>query len=77
MGFGTAVAAALAAYIAALAVLGLRARAARRGESLADFYLAGRGLGGVLLLFTLYATQYSGNTLVGYPGRPTGWASRG
>ena len=68
MGFGTAVAAALAAYIAALAVLGLRARAARRGESLADFYLAGRGLGGVLLLFTLYATQYSGNTLVGYPG---------
>ena len=51
-----------------LAFLGLRARAARASESLADFYLAGRGLGGVVLLFTLYATQYSGNTLVGYPG---------
>ncbi len=68
MGFGSAVVAALAAYIAVLAFLGLRARAARASESLADFYLAGRGLGGVVLLFTLYATQYSGNTLVGYPG---------
>ena len=68
MGFGAAVVAALAAYIGVLAVLGLRARAARASESLADFYLAGRGLGGVVLLFTLYATQYSGNTLVGYPG---------
>ena len=68
MGFGSAVVAALAAYIAVLAVLGIRARAARASESLADFYLAGRGLGGVVLLFTLYATQYSGNTLVGYPG---------
>lgn len=68
MHFGAAVVAALAAYIALLALLGLRARAARGSESLADFYLAGRGLGSVVLLFTLYATQYSGNTLVGYPG---------
>jgi SSS family transporter len=33
-----------------------------------DFYLAGRNLGGFVLLLTLYATQYSGNTLLGYPG---------
>jgi SSS family solute:Na+ symporter/sodium/pantothenate symporter len=32
------------------------------------FYLAGRGLGGFVLLLTLYATQYSGNALLGYPG---------
>ncbi len=68
MSFSVAVVAAIAAYIVVLAFLGVRARRARRGESLADFYLAGRGLGGVVLLFTLYATQYSGNTLVGYPG---------
>ncbi len=68
MSFSTAVIAALTAYLALLGFLGFRARAARASGSLADFYLAGRGLGGVVLLFTLYATQYSGNTLVGYPG---------
>ena len=68
MSFGAAVVASLAAYIAVLAALGIHARRARSSETLADFYLAGRGLGGVVLLFTLYATQYSGNTLVGYPG---------
>ena len=68
MTFGAAVTAALGAYIAVLAFFGIRARAARASESLADFYLAGRGLGPVVLGFTLYATQYSGNTLVGYPG---------
>ena len=68
MSFGTAVTAALAAYVAVLAFVGLRARAARTSGSLADFYLAGRRLGPVVLAFTLYATQYSGNTLVGYPG---------
>jgi SSS family solute:Na+ symporter/sodium/pantothenate symporter len=34
---------------------------------LSDFYLAGRSLGPLVLLLTLYATQYSGNTVVGYP----------
>lgn len=68
MSFSAAVILGLAAYIGVLAALGLRARAARTSGSLDDFYLAGRGLGGVVLLFTLYATQYSGNTLVGYPG---------
>ncbi len=42
-----------------------RSRGARTG--LGDFYLAGRNLGGLVLLLTLYATQYSGNTLLGYP----------
>ncbi len=68
MSFASAVVAALAAYVCVLAGLGIRARRARRAESLGDFYLAGRNLGPVVLLFTLYATQYSGNTLVGYPG---------
>lgn len=31
-----------------------------------SYYLAGGGLGFVALFFTLYATQYSGNSIVGY-----------
>ena len=36
------------------------------GESMSSYFLAGKGLGFVALFFTLYATQYSGNTVVGY-----------
>lgn len=35
-------------------------------DSLSGYYLAGRNLGFIALFFTLYATQYSGNTIVGY-----------
>ncbi len=35
-------------------------------SSLKGFYLSGGGLGALLLFFTLYATQYSGNTVIGY-----------
>lgn len=35
-------------------------------HSLSGYYLAGRNLGFIALFFTLYATQYSGNTVVGY-----------
>lgn len=35
-------------------------------ENMKSFYLSGGGLGALLLFFTLYATQYSGNTVVGY-----------
>ncbi|WP_347551282.1 sodium:solute symporter family protein [Pseudalkalibacillus hwajinpoensis] len=42
-----------------------------RGEknlhhTMSGYYLAGKNLGFVALFFTLYATQYSGNTIVGY-----------
>lgn len=59
---------AVAVYVAMLLVVALVARRARRDDSLGDFYLAGRGLGPLVLFFTLYATQYSGNSLLGYPG---------
>ncbi|WP_170006529.1 sodium:solute symporter family protein [Bacillus fonticola] len=42
-------------------------------NSMSDYFLAGRGLGIVALFFTLYATQYSGNTVVGYA--PAGYRS--
>ncbi|KKK39801.1 sodium:pantothenate symporter [Mesobacillus campisalis] len=35
-------------------------------ESLTGYYLAGKNLGIIALFFTLFATQYSGNTIVGY-----------
>ena len=35
-------------------------------QSLDEYYLGGRGLGIMVLFFTFYATQYSGNTIVGY-----------
>jgi Na+/proline symporter len=66
LGGGAALAVGL--YLVAILVVGYLARRRRAGESLAEFYLAGRQLAGPVLLLTLYATQYSGNTLIGYPG---------
>jgi len=58
-----------AVYIAVLVVIAVLSRRARRETSLADFYLAGRSLGPMVLLLTLFATQYSGNSLSGFPGQ--------
>ncbi len=57
----------MAVYLLTMVVMGLVAKSRRRSNSLSDFYLAGRGLGPLVLLLSLYATQYSGNTVVGYP----------
>lgn len=54
----------------ALFILGSTLYLATRGVSrknLSSFYLANKGLGPLLLFFTLFATQYSGNTVIGYP----------
>ena len=37
-------------------------------DNMQDFFLAGRNLGFTILFLTLYATQYSGNTLLGFSG---------
>ena len=55
-------------YLVLLLVLGYLAKRQRVSDSLGEFYLAGRNLGGFVLFLTLYATQYSGNSLLGYPG---------
>ncbi|MEZ5291781.1 MAG: sodium:solute symporter family protein [Vicinamibacterales bacterium] len=59
---------AILGYLAVLLGVGVVARRARRDESMSDFYLAGRDLGPFVLFATLYATQYSGNSFLGYPG---------
>ena len=55
-------------YLVFLLGLGYLAKRRRTSNSLSEFYLAGRSLGGFVLFLTLYATQYSGNSLLGYPG---------
>jgi len=55
-------------YFVVMVVLGIAARRRQESRDLAEFYLANRGLGAIFLLLTLYATQYSGNNLIGYPG---------
>jgi Na+/proline symporter len=59
----------LVAYLALLIGIAITARWARRSESPADHFLAGRGLGVFVLFLTLYATAYRGNSLLGYPGQ--------
>ena len=56
-------------YLLSLLVIGWAGFSARRGNSMRDFYLGGRGIGVLALLLTLYATQYSGNTLFGFTGK--------
>ena len=66
--FGVVGGIAIGVYVAAMIAVAFIARRARKDDSLDDFYLAGRGLGPLVLFMTLYATQYSGNSLLGYPG---------
>lgn len=59
----------VAAYLCSLPIIGLIARRQSRENSLRDYYLAGGSIALVPLIFTLYATQYSGNTLFGMAGK--------
>ena len=68
MSFGMLGMAGLGIYLGILVVVAVLARRARRDLSPADHFLAGRDLGVFVLFLTLYATAYSGNSLLGYPG---------
>lgn len=59
----------MATYLAGMLLIGWLGRRSRKAESLQDFYLAGSGFGFVVLFLTFFATQYSGNTLLGFSGR--------
>ncbi len=56
-------------YFVLLIAIGIAGRIARKENSMADFYLSGRNMGMLVLFLTLYATQYSGHTLIGFPGK--------
>ncbi len=61
--------AAVLLYLCSLLVIGWYANRSSKEASARDYYLAGSSLGFVSLFFTLYATQYSGNTLLAIPGK--------
>jgi Na+/proline symporter len=59
----------LGVYLVALVGVAEVAKQAKLDASPSDHFLAGRTLGSFVLFMTLYATAYSGNSLLGYPGR--------
>lgn len=65
---GTSGAVVLSVYAVVMLVIGYFAGRDKSDirENARSYYLAGGGLGFVSLFFTLYATQYSGNSIVGY-----------
>ena len=69
LGFGPGALIAIGLYLLSMIGVGWLGRVRRQSDSMADFYLAGRGMGFAVLLLTLYATQYSGNTMFGYTGK--------
>ncbi len=57
------------AYLCLLIPIAWLGKRRTRERSTHDFYLAGGKLGFVVLVFTLFATQYSGNTFMAFPGK--------
>ena len=56
-------------YLFSLLGIGVLGHFSKKENNLGDFYLANRGMSGFVLFLTLYATQYSGNTMIGFSGR--------
>jgi len=65
----------LVAYLTSLILIGFAGKFASKEESLKEFYLGGKGFGVGVLFLTMYATQYSGNSLIGFAGSAyrNGW----
>lgn len=65
----------LAAYLLSLILIGFLGKMASKEDTLKDFYLGGKGFGVGVLFLTMYATQYSGNSLIGFAGSAyrNGW----
>ncbi len=55
-------------YLSSLILIGFAGKFASKEESLKEFYLGGGGFGVGVLFLTMYATQYSGNSLIGFAG---------
>ncbi|MEC7641524.1 MAG: sodium:solute symporter family protein [Nitrospinota bacterium] len=66
--FGSGALAVIGVYILSMLAIGGLAWTKKQENSLSDFYLAGRNIGFLVLVLTLFATQYSGNTLLGFSG---------
>jgi Na+/proline symporter len=56
-------------YLCVLIILAWIGKRRAGSKTPHDFYLAGGKLGFLVLICTLFATQYSGNTFMGFPGK--------
>ncbi|MEA3372468.1 MAG: sodium:solute symporter family protein [Campylobacterota bacterium] len=65
----------LLGYLASMILVGVAGKLASKESSMKDFYLGGAGFGVTILFLTMYATQYSGNSLIGFAGSSyrSGW----
>jgi len=59
----------LVIYLCGMIGLGILGRVKSEEKSLRDFYLGGSSFGLFVLFLTFFATQYSGNTMLGFAGR--------
>jgi len=62
-------------YLISLIGVGIMGLLKSKEQSMQDFYLGGSGFGVTVLFLTMYATQYSGNSLIGFAGSAyrNGW----
>ncbi len=67
--FGTGGLIFIGLYLLSLIWVGWLGRRARQENTLKDHFLGGSGVGFFVLLLTLFATQYSGNTILGFSGK--------
>lgn len=65
----------LVLYLVSLIGVGIVGLLKSKEKSMQDFYLGGAGFGVTILFLTMYATQYSGNSLIGFAGSAyrNGW----
>ena len=65
----------LIVYLVSLIGVGIVGLLRSKEKSMQDFYLGGAGFGVGILFLTMYATQYSGNSLIGFAGSAyrNGW----
>jgi Na+/proline symporter len=59
----------LVLYLVLMVGIGWLGKVRRQENSLRDFYLGGSSFGVFVLFLTLFATQYSGNTMLGFAGK--------
>ncbi len=62
-------------YLVSLIGVGIVGLIKSKENSMQDFYLGGAGFGVTILFLTMYATQYSGNSFIGFAGSAyrNGW----
>jgi SSS family solute:Na+ symporter len=67
--FGVGALAFIGVYLLSMVWIGWLGMRAKEENTLRDHFIGGSGVGFFVLLLTLFATQYSGNTILGFSGK--------